>query len=49
MLETETVEILLVEDNPADAELALHALKKSKVANHILHVRDGAEALVYMF
>ena len=49
MLETETVEILLVEDNPADAELALHALKKSKVANHILHVRDGAEALDFMF
>ena len=49
MLETETVEILLVEDNPADAELALHALKKSKVANHILHVRDGAEALDFFF
>jgi two-component system response regulator len=47
--ETETVEILLVEDNPADAELALHALKKSKAANHILHVRDGAEALDFMF
>ncbi len=49
MLETEPVEILLVEDDPADAELALHALKKSKVANYILHVRDGAEALDFMF
>ena len=49
MLETEPVEILLVEDNPADAELALHALKKSKVVNYILHVRDGAEALDFMF
>ncbi len=49
MLETEPVEILLVEDDPADAELALHALKKSKVANYILHVRDGTEALDFMF
>jgi two-component system, response regulator len=49
VLETEPVEILLVEDNPADAELALHALKKSKVVNYILHVRDGAEALDFMF
>ena len=49
MLETEPVEILLVEDNPADAELALHALTKSKVVNYILHVRDGAEALDFMF
>lgn len=49
MLEPESVEILLVEDNPSDAELALHALKKCKVANHILHVRDGAEALDFLF
>jgi two-component system response regulator len=49
MLESEPVEILLVEDNPSDAELALHALKKCKVANHILLVRDGAEALDFLF
>jgi CheY-like chemotaxis protein len=49
MPESETVEILLVEDNPADAELALHALKKSKLVNRILHVIDGAEALDFLF
>ena len=41
-------EILLVEDNPSDAELTLHALRKSKLANHIHHVRDGAEALDFL-
>jgi two-component system, response regulator len=49
MSEPEAIEILLVEDNPSDAELALHALKKSKVGNRILHVRDGAEALDFLF
>jgi CheY-like chemotaxis protein len=49
MSELDPVEILLVEDNPADAELALHALRKSKIVNHILHLHDGAEALDFMF
>jgi two-component system, response regulator len=44
-----SIEILLVEDNPADVELALHALKKNNLANHIQVVRDGAEALEYIF
>ena len=43
------VEILLVEDNPHDAELTLYALKKYNVANHIEVARDGAEALDYVF
>ena len=43
------VEILLVEDNPADVELSLHVLKKYNVANHIKVVRDGAEALEFIF
>ena len=43
------VDILLVEDNPSDAELTLHALKKNKLANRIHLVRDGAEALEYLF
>lgn len=43
------VEILLVEDNMNDAELSLYALRKFKIANHIHHARDGAEALDYIF
>lgn len=43
------VEILLVEDNPADAELTLDALKESKVANKIHHVEDGQQALDFIF
>ena len=43
------VEILLVEDNPNDAELTLRALKKNKLANHVAHVSDGAEALDFIF
>jgi CheY-like chemotaxis protein len=43
------IEILLVEDNPNDVELTLHALKKSKLVNHIEVVRDGAEALDFIF
>ena len=44
-----SVDILLVEDNPNDAELALHALRKHKLANRIHLVRDGAEALEFIF
>jgi two-component system response regulator len=40
---------LLVEDNPSDAELALYALKKHNLANYIHIVRDGAEALDFIF
>lgn len=43
------IEILLVEDNPNDAELAIRALKKNNLANHIIHVEDGEEALNYFF
>lgn len=43
------VEILLVEDNPNDVELTLHALKKNNLANRIHVVRDGAEALDFVF
>jgi two-component system response regulator len=43
------VEILLVEDSAADAELTLRALRKQNIANNVHHVRDGAEALEYVF
>ena len=43
------VEILLVEDNPNDVELTLHALKKNNIVNRVEIVRDGAEALDYLF
>ena len=44
-----TVEILLIEDNPNDEELALHAFKKHNLANKVHVVRDGAEALEFIF
>ena len=43
------VEILLVEDNPNDEMLALHAFKKHNLANKVHVVRDGAEALEFIF
>ena len=43
------VEILLIEDNPDDAGLTIHALKKNNLANNLLHLHDGEEALKYLF
>jgi two-component system response regulator len=43
------VEILLVEDSPDDAELTIRALKKNNLANHLLHLEDGQEALDFLF
>ena len=45
---TEPIEILLVEDNPGDARLAVEALKESKVNNNLYHVRDGVEAMAFL-
>lgn len=43
------VEILLVEDNPNDAEMTLRVLKKNNLANNVFHAKDGAEALKFIF
>jgi len=43
------VEILLVEDSGADAEMTMRTLRKRGIANHLVWVRDGVEALDYLF
>jgi CheY-like chemotaxis protein len=49
MAVTIEVEILLVEDNPNDVELTLRALKRNNLTNRVHVVKDGAEALEYLF
>src|SRR4051794_33098376 len=48
-MENRVIEILLVEDNMQDAELTIRAFKKNNLAHHILHLRDGAQALNFIF
>lgn len=48
-METNAIDILLVEDNPNDAELTLRALKKNNILNTIHLITDGAEALEFFF
>lgn len=43
------VEILLAEDNPDDAELTIRTLQKHHLANHLMHVTDGQEALDFLY
>ena len=45
----ETVEILLVEDSDADAELIIRALRKSNLVNKVVRLRDGVEAIEFVF
>ncbi len=45
----EDIELLLVEDNPNDVELTLRALQKQNLTNKVFVVRDGAEAIDFMF
>jgi len=49
MNDPNAVELLLVEDNPQDLELALRALRKANLSNRIHVARDGAEALEFIF
>ena len=46
---TDAAEVLLVEDNSDDAELALRALRKENVANRIVRLSDGEQALDFLF
>jgi CheY-like chemotaxis protein len=48
-MDSQKVEILLVEDNPHDAELTLRALKRHNLANNVYVARDGEEALDFIF
>ena len=48
-MQNNAVEILLIEDNPDDAGLTIRALKKYNLANHLLHLQDGEEALNFIF
>jgi len=48
-MDTKTADIILVEDNRHDAELTIRALQKSRIANSLLHLRDGEEALDFFF
>jgi CheY-like chemotaxis protein len=45
----EEVEILMVEDNKQDAEMAIRALKKSNLVNNLIHLDDGARAIDFLF
>lgn len=48
MVNSKPIEILLVEDSPSDAQLAIEALKEAKIANNLTHVEDGVEAMNYL-
>jgi len=49
MSDDDYIEILLAEDNSADAEMTLRALKRNNLANRVRWVKDGEEALEYLF
>lgn len=49
MAESEGIEILLVEDNPLDAELTIRTLKNRNLASPVFRVSDGVEALDFLF
>ncbi len=49
MKQSKQIEIVLVEDNSDDARLAIRELKKNNLANSLIHLKDGEEALNYFF
>src|SRR6267154_6781496 len=46
---SDLIDVLLVEDNPDDTELTTHALTEGNKALHLLHLKDGVEALNFIF
>ena len=48
-MQNNIVDVLLVEDNQDDTELTIRALRKFNLANHLLHLQDGEEALNFLF
>lgn len=48
-MKQDKVDLLLVEDNPDDAEMAIRQLRKNNMANNLFHVKDGQEALDFIF
>jgi CheY-like chemotaxis protein len=48
-MDNKEIDILLIEDNENDAELAIRALRKDSVARHIIHLQDGEAALDFLF
>ena len=48
-MEQREIEILLIEDNPHEAELTIRSLKKHNLANKLMHLDDGADALDFLF
>jgi two-component system response regulator len=48
-MEQTPLEILLIEDNPYEAELTIKSLKKNNLANNLVHIDDGAEAMDFIF
>ncbi len=48
-MDMDELEILLVEDNPTDAELTMRALKRKNLANRLVWVKDGEEALNFIY
>lgn len=48
-MDLDELEILLVEDNPTDAELTMRALKKNNLANKLVWVKDGEEAIDFIY
>ena len=48
-MENRILEILLIDDDPDDAELTIHTLKKNNIANHIHHIDEGEKALEFLY